>query len=119
MSNLNYLYVNSFKLNDDLYTLPMHCYYNETSAFLLSEKGISLIVDKKYLDQIIDKNICEALRYKLIMKGFTNNFKRYDVREEKIMPKFFMIDFSTKCNLDCFYCLRDFRKKGTTIENKE
>ena len=94
-----------------------YCFSSKGSnySFLLSKEGSSIIISRSLLRNIQERTISEGLFRKLSSRGFILK-KNQCVKKEKKLPVFLMIDITSKCNLDCSYCLRDFKKTGETIE---
>lgn len=94
-----------------------HCYYNDTKSFLLSGIGTSIILDHVLLNEIENMNVSDELSFKLYQRGFATayNIPRFIERPLDIKPTLFMIDFTTKCNCNCIYCLRHFEDVGDSI----
>ena len=94
-----------------------HCYYNETKCFLLSSFGTTIIIDRALMAEIDDASVSENLAFKLYQRGFATayNNPRFIDHPFEIKPTLFMIDFTTKCNCNCIYCLRHFEDVGDSI----
>lgn len=105
--------INSFNYND--YVFPK-CYSFEyqKNVFILSENGTSIILDYPLYHKFINKDIDNNLLFKFISSGIIEIDKEVECKE---LPKFFMIDFTTKCNLNCIYCLRHFENEGNIIND--
>ncbi|MBQ4570363.1 MAG: radical SAM protein [Bacilli bacterium] len=87
-------------------------------VFILSKNGNGLILEKVLYDDLIEDKCCEELKYKLLLNSFYKT-DRFEIRSLKPKISFFMIDFSTCCNLGCYYCLRDFISRGSVIKENE
>lgn len=84
-------------------------------CLLRSYSGTSVIVDRKIHNDIRSKKVSRDLNRLLFARGFIEPFNRHNIRNLPPRPRFFMIDFTTKCNLNCYYCLRHFPDSGETI----
>lgn len=113
---LNYKYLIPFE-QEDFSFLGAHCYYNDAKCFLLSNLGTTLILDRSLLTEIENKSVSDNLAFKLYQRGFATayNNPRFIDRPFEIKPTLFMIDFTTKCNCNCIYCLRHFENVGESI----
>lgn len=92
---------------------------NEKNAVIISTNGKLLLLDKKLFNDLKNNKPSEALLNKLSINGFTGEFNSIDFKKIERGIRFFMIDFSTCCNLSCYYCLRDFVSKGSIIKKEE
>ena len=113
---LKYKYLIPFK-QEEFSFQGAHCYFNDERCFLLSDIGTTIVLDSTLLDEIENGNISDNLSFKLYQRGFAiayNNPRFPDV-PHKIKPTLFMIDFTTKCNCNCIYCLRHFENVGDSI----
>lgn len=83
---------------------------------ILFENGKTLLFDQELAADIKDDSWRKS-------KGIVNKIKRTSMIKEseevEIMPLFFMIDFTTKCNMNCYYCLRNFEDEGKIISDRE
>ncbi len=86
-----------------------------TYVYLISRTGTSIILEKTLFDELQSESIRVELQNKLIQRGFSSSFTYLDVRDRPIRPRFFMIDFTTQCNMSCYYCLRNFNDEGNAI----
>lgn len=85
-------------------------------CMLLSDTGDSFLCSPSLAEQIRQKTPSQALCDKLARKGFCADGRRTDIRRcGKAVPTFFMIDVTTKCNMNCYYCLRHFEDSGEII----
>jgi len=66
-------------------------------------------------------------KFKDFVNGVKANWDDYETHKAEIankmknfeiLPTFFMVDFTTKCNMNCIYCLRHFEDSGEIIEEK-
>lgn len=88
-------------------------------CLLRSNNGTSVILNEKLCSDIRDRKISPELKVLLSSRGFVDTFKRYNIRVISPRPRFFMIDFTTKCNMNCYYCLRHFPDSGETISKEQ
>lgn len=113
---IEYKYIPPFE-QKEFYFNGAHCFYNEKKCFLLSDLGTSVILDLSLIIELDSKFVSENLAFKLYQRGFASVYNRprfYDHQFE-IKPTLFMIDFTTKCNCNCIYCLRHFEDVGDSI----
>lgn len=90
------------------------------NTFLLSNIGTSIILSDDLVKQIIEKNPSEYLQQKLNSRGFDGRKQRPNIcHATKYEPEFLMIDITTKCNMNCFYCLRHFEDSGNNISSEK
>lgn len=117
---LDYQRLQSFE-QDEFRFLGAHAYFNDSQCFLLSLDGTSLIISKALLSELETGTISDDFAYKLFQRGFATAFnnKRYEDRLLEIRPSLFMIDFTTRCNCNCIYCLRHFENVGESISVKQ
>ena len=94
-----------------------HCFFNEEKSFLLSEIGTTIVLDRTLMTEIESLAVSDNLSFKLYQRGFATayNNPRFVDRPFEIKPTLFMIDFTTKCNCNCIYCLRHFEDVGDSI----
>lgn len=85
---------------------------DQKKFYVLGINGNSAILDKKLHDDLINKTIDNNFLFKLIGLGLITDEV---LLKDNVLPSFFMVDFSTKCNLNCVYCLRHFENQGTII----
>lgn len=113
---LNYKYLAPFE-QEEFSFQGAHCYFNDDKCFLLSNIGTMIILDCALLIEIESMEVSDNLSFKLFQRGFANayNNPRYIDHIFEIKPTLFMIDFTTKCNCNCIYCLRHFENAGDSI----
>ena len=106
-----------FKCGDTVFSKSyLFTVSNSDRALLLSENGSSFLGDKRILSKITDITPTDDLLKKLKTKGFSVLNCPKDCRNDPVhLPTFFIIDFTTKCNMNCYYCLRHFEDSGETI----
>lgn len=89
------------------------------NTFLISPIGTSIILSSDLITQLVEKKPSEMLRQKLNARGFDGTKQRPSVcNATKYEPEFLMIDITTKCNMNCFYCLRHFEDSGNNISDE-
>lgn len=117
---LNYEFLVPFE-QEEFSFKGARCFHNEKKAFLLSDSGTSIILDLSLLSEIENKSVSEDLALKLYQRGFATVFnrQRFSARRDEIKPTLFMIDFTTKCNCNCIYCLRHFEDSGDSITTEQ
>lgn len=94
----------------------------ERTLLFNSQKGTSLLLSASLLQQIKKGVINEALQFKLMQRGFIDeDGVAVQVGEVKdhISPIYFMIDFTTSCNLKCRYCFRKHDDYGQNVISTE
>ena len=104
-----------FAGNSEFLGATLYSIDGKKNHLLRSRNGTSIIIDEKLCSDIRDKRISPELKTLLFARGFVDDFKRYNIRSLPPRPRFFMIDFTTKCNMNCYYCLRHFPDSGETI----
>lgn len=115
---MNYKYLTPFI--QDEYEFPgAHCFSTEDNSFLLSKNGVSIVLSNNLISEIECCKISDDLAFKLYQRGFGAVYGQERLKEPEnlICPTLFMIDFTTKCNCNCVYCLRHFEDVGDTISD--
>lgn len=114
-----YSYIKPFAFNDYNFK-GAYVFSGKYNSFLLSNSGMSIVFSNDVVENIKNHQLSDNLLEKLIQRDFvsSNTFKRELVQESQILPTFFIIDFITKCNLNCRYCLRHFENEGRIISKK-
>lgn len=85
-------------------------------CMLVSDTGHSFFSSRSLAERIKNRTPSPALCDKLTRKGFCFGDQHYDIYLcRKVVPTFFIIDITTKCNMNCYYCLRHFEDSGETI----
>lgn len=116
MSDLQTRYIEPFKIGDvcfegaTLFSADAAPY-----IMLLSPGGKSCFLVHDLACEITEQNVGEPLKKKLIQKGFCGTSDCGRCPGGEIIPTFFMIDITTKCNMNCYYCLRHFEDSGEII----
>ncbi len=97
-----------------------HCFSVKEKSFVLSGNGTSMILHNDLVQSIAKKKPTEDLSFKLYQRGFGTAYGRERNEEaiDQIHPTLFMIDFTTKCNCNCIYCLRHFEDVGNSISEE-
>ncbi len=116
---INCKYIEPFCI-ENIEFLGAYCFNSLDKSLLLSKEGTSIILANDLVDLIDKHELSESLSIKLYQRGFVKLFnkERFSIREKDNLPTFFMIDFTTKCNLNCIYCLRHFENEGKSIDEK-
>ena len=114
---IKYNYIKPFH-NGNTEFLGAYCYKYLDNSLLLSKVGTSIILSNDLIEQIESEELSEKLAIKLYQRGFIKLYgqDRFYTKEDNL-PTFFMIDFTTKCNLNCIYCLRHFENEGNSIDD--
>jgi len=118
---IKYNYIEPFYM-ENIEFLGAYCFEAKDNSLLLSEKGSSIILSNDIITLIKEHNLSENIAIKLYQRGFTKlyNIDRFFEEDTKDnFPTFFMIDFTTKCNLNCVYCLRHFENEGHSITDSQ
>ncbi len=90
----------------------------DSNVFLLSKKNTSIILSPQLFRELNTFCLSSNLSSKLQSRGFGESpFHNY--QKDPIRPTFFMIDFTTQCNMNCYYCLRHFKNVGEVITEKQ
>lgn len=115
MNNLKIIQLPSKVVNNTRWNgATAYCIDESDSVFLRNLQGGSLIVDRAVLDMLLAGDL-QQLSSKLYARGFVEGLQRFDIWKHSPCPRFFMIDFTTRCNLNCYYCLRNFPDEGENI----
>lgn len=96
-----------------------HIFSVGEKSFLLSNVGTSIILEKNLAASIRSGMPNEDLAFKLFQRGFGTAYghERTNIPQDE-KPTLFMIDFTTKCNCNCVYCLRHFEDSGSSISDE-
>lgn len=83
---------------------------NEKCLLLNKENGTMAAVEREVLGDIESHNIDDGLAFYLVQRGLAkyDNSREISTYCEAVRPEFFLIDLTTKCNLACKYCFREF-----------
>jgi len=94
-----------------------HRFFTGEWSFLLSNNGSSIILKNDLAESAAAGQLSEDLAFKLYQRGFGLAYgqERFQDPFGDIRPTLFMIDFTTKCNCNCIYCLRHFEGAGGSI----
>lgn len=113
---IEYKYIETFAQGEFSFS-GAHCFSTEEWSFLLSANGSSIVLKNDLVVLIADRQLPEDLAFKLYQRGFGLAYgqERFDNLIDNICPTLFMIDFTTKCNCNCIYCLRHFEDTGDSI----
>ena len=116
---MNYQYLPPFQQEEYAFG-GAHCFIAGDNSFLLSENGTSIVLKNILVSAIESRQLSEDLAFKLYQRGFGKVYgqERLKEPEEAICPTLFMIDFTTKCNCNCVYCLRHFENVGENISDE-
>lgn len=90
----------------------------KSSAYgmLVSKNGSTFFCAKELAEEISIQKPSVKLMAKLAAKGFCDVQKQECCQSPEALPTFLMIDITSKCNMNCFYCLRHFEDSGETIQ---
>lgn len=116
MSNLEKRYIEPYQMGDVRFGgATLFSAEGAPYIMLLSPSGNSCFLSHDLVCKITERNVGELLKKKLIQKGFCGDSGCDRCLDEEIVPTFFMIDITTKCNMNCYYCLRHFEDSGEII----
>lgn len=117
---LDYKYLAPFE-QDEFSFQGAHCFFNDDKCFLLSNIGTSIVLSSSIMKALEAFRVSDNLAFKLFQRGFATayNNPRYSDCTFEIKPTLFMIDFTTKCNCNCIYCLRHFEGVGESISYEQ
>lgn len=97
----------------------MTAFVGEDKVILFERDGHMLIVDHEVFTHIRRKNLPLELADRLQNRCFTENFVSENSCGEgcqaTVLPEFFMIDLTNRCNMHCRYCLRDVGNSDSVI----
>lgn len=115
---MDYQYLFPFEWNEFSFC-GAHCFFTDKWSFLLSQNGSSIILQNNLVQSIENKKLSEDLAFKLYQHGFGLVYgqERFSNFCHDTRPTLFMIDFTTKCNCNCIYCLRHFEGIGNDISD--
>lgn len=113
---IEYKYLDPFE-QEEFSFCGAHCFFTKEWSFLLSKNGSSIVLKNDLVEFIANRQLPEDLAFKLYQRGFGLAYgqKRFENLADDIRPTLFMIDFTTKCNCNCIYCLRHFEDTGDSI----
>ena len=110
-----------YNIDNNFYVDDIFVFTNENNkySFLLNKKGCSIIVDKKLLNSIKEKNIDENLKFKMIQHGMAKlKNPNISISKEKDKNIYFIIDVTKKCNFNCLYCFRNLNDNRLITNDK-
>lgn len=111
----------SAKGSDEFFLFPYYRFSaNGNSMLIRRETGCTLFMSDDLADDIESGNISSELQYKLISRGFAKVDGVPDIRTQTtaIQPTFFLIDLTSRCNMNCSYCLRVPDEERDTISDE-
>ncbi len=113
---MDYRYLAPFEQEEFMFS-GAHCFSVEDRCYLLAHNGSSIVLHGELVNSIARQQPSEDLAFKLYQRGFGTVYgaERFPKADEQIRPTLFMIDFTTKCNCNCIYCLRHFEDVGDSI----
>lgn len=89
-------------------------------AFILPQSRIGMIISIDLLNELREGKANGQLLYKLAAHCCSAGIaERREIRDQPPRPEFLMIDVTTKCNLNCSYCLRHFPDEGENISKEK
>ena len=80
---------------------------------LINSDGFILLMDDELYQEFLHWNLTEGLKRKLESRCFLKN--KCQLEEIELLPEFFMIDLTNKCNLRCKYCFRNIETNNISI----
>lgn len=113
---MEYEYLTPFE-QEEFSFCGAHRFSSKEYSFLLSRNGTSIVLQNTLADLIVEHQLSEDLAFKLYQRGFGRVYgqERFKDLSDRVYPTLFMIDFTTKCNCNCIYCLRHFENEGESI----
>ena len=95
--------------------------YNNRSMLISRETGTTLFLSVDTAEQLSNGIINDRLRHHLIANGFIEGPDKLPVQDysNTIIPSFFLIDMTNRCNLNCAYCLRMPNDQEKSITNEK
>ena len=86
---------------------------------LISEMGTTMRMSKSLADHVKSRTLSDSLKIKLFQRGMAELYGRmaFQPAERTVSPTLFMIDFTTRCNFGCRYCLRNLDDNGRDIDD--
>lgn len=116
---MDYSYLTPFEQEEFMFS-GVHCFSVENRSYLLAHNGASIVLHNDLVKSIARHQPSEDLAFKLYQRGFgtVHGMERFQESAEQIRPTLFMIDFTTKCNCNCIYCLRHFENVGDSISEE-
>ena len=107
--------INKIRRIDDYLSKGFYLFVAENgSSMILFKNGRTLFLDADITDVLIHTNLEHESS---LMEKIKNVGKLEDDTFSEVLPTFFMIDFTTRCNMNCYYCLRDFNDEGYIISD--
>lgn len=94
---------------NDLIVVPYHRFTLGDRCMLLNrEMGSTIFMNASAADALEKGEADSRLRYRLIVNGFASvpGVPSRHCHVDTVMPTFFLIDMTNRCNLGCAYCLR-------------
>jgi len=117
MSKKNILSQRFITHNNTLTIKPYYRFdYNGNTMLLCRENGATLFITSSIADDIDEGRVNDAISRKLFANGFIQDNRMLSCDDScEILPQFFLIDLTNKCNMACAYCLRAPKEKQTSI----
>lgn len=114
MSELQRVFLEPFSKNGEIFNgAYLYTMTDSIYALLISHEGSTLFFTRDLAEHLTRREPSATLMEKLRRKGFCG-VSRSCARPD-IAPAFFMIDVTTRCNMNCSYCLRHFEDSGDII----
>lgn len=78
--------------------------------------GHIILLDSNYLKTFENEKIPKELFRRLESRGFVENHNEHFCNNAcDVLPEFFMVDLTNKCNMHCKYCLRNVGSSNKSI----
>ena len=117
---MKYGIINPFTIGEFTF-LGAHFFYEGDRVCLLQRiHGTTIFVDKTLFHELSTKQPTESFQFKLVVHGFAHVSNSPFVKNgrEEILPRFFIIDLTDRCNLACKYCFRDLSQDQKLISDE-
>lgn len=94
---------------------------DEYSLLVQAQHGTSMMLSNDLLGDVEKAKPSEDLQFKLIQHGLGRIDGSNEIVDanDKILPKYFLIDLTKCCNLRCKYCFRDLQANEEIIADEE
>lgn len=93
-----------------------HVFSNSKRNLIINKQGYILLMEDSLFKRLMHQQSSDVFFKKLERRGFLS--RESQIEEIELLPEFFMIDLTNKCNLRCKYCFRDVDRSNKSISRK-
>lgn len=109
-------FISPYTLSNGFNFLGAFVFCENDTAFLINRNtGTSIILNEELLNTIENQSLGEDLQLKLVQRflGQYHESKMPNDVLKIVLPRYFMINVTSQCNLRCKYCFREHEASGT------